>query len=66
MPGAFLTDVSIAWTEAIKRALGALAPLGRVGKPKEIVGAALYFSSDASLYTSGAIAKINGGTVFGR
>ena len=65
MPGAFLTDISIAWTQDMKSALGALIPLGRAGKPEEIVGAALYLASDASRYTNGAIIKIDGGAAFG-
>jgi NAD(P)-dependent dehydrogenase (short-subunit alcohol dehydrogenase family) len=40
----------------------ARAPLGRHGQPDEIVGAALYFASDASSYTSGAILTCDGGT----
>ena len=65
MPGAFLTDISIAWTEDVKTALSALVPLGRAGQPEEIVGAALYLASDASRYTNGAIIKVDGGTAFG-
>ena len=49
----------------MKSALGALIPLGRAGKPEEIVGAALYLASDASRYTNGAIIKIDGGAAFG-
>lgn len=35
--------------------------LKRVGEPEEIVGAALYFASDASSYTTGACLTIDGG-----
>jgi len=36
-------------------------PMGRVGTPDEVAGAALYLASDASTYTSGALITVNGG-----
>ena len=36
-------------------------PMGRVGLPEEIAGAALYFACDASSYTTGAILPVDGG-----
>ncbi|MDG2045906.1 MAG: glucose 1-dehydrogenase [Halioglobus sp.] len=65
MPGAFLTDISIAWSDKVKSALGESVPLGRAGKPEEIVGAALYLASEASRYTTGAVIKVDGGIAFG-
>jgi len=65
MPGPFLTDISKAWDlEAFHKNARANIPLGRGGEPDEIVGAALYFASDASSYTTGAVLKIDGGTVY--
>jgi NAD(P)-dependent dehydrogenase (short-subunit alcohol dehydrogenase family) len=63
MPGPFLTDISKAWPEALHRQLARIVPLGRGGQPDEIVGAALYFASEASRFTTGAILKIDGGAV---
>jgi NAD(P)-dependent dehydrogenase (short-subunit alcohol dehydrogenase family) len=34
----------------------------RGGQPDEVVGAALYFASAASSFTTGAILRIDGGT----
>ena len=65
MPGPFLTDISRAWDlEAFEAAAKTNIPLGRGGEPEELVAAALYFASDASRYTTGAILKIDGGAVY--
>ncbi|HEX3793326.1 MAG TPA: glucose 1-dehydrogenase [Acidimicrobiales bacterium] len=62
MAGPFMTDVSAAWDmEAFEKAAKASHALGRGGQPDEIVGAALYFASDASSYTTGAILRVDGG-----
>lgn len=64
MPGPFLTDISKAWPDAMKEGLANSLPLRRGGEPHEVVGAALYFASDASSYTTGAILKIDGGAAY--
>jgi NAD(P)-dependent dehydrogenase (short-subunit alcohol dehydrogenase family) len=62
MCGPFLTDISKAWDmEAFKERAKTFA-LGRGGEPNEIVGAALYFASDASSFCTGAILRLDGGS----
>jgi NAD(P)-dependent dehydrogenase (short-subunit alcohol dehydrogenase family) len=62
MAGPFLTDISAAWDiPAFEKAARARHALGRGGQPDEIVGTALYFASDASSYTTGAILRVDGG-----
>ncbi|HAJ76180.1 MAG TPA: short-chain dehydrogenase [Gammaproteobacteria bacterium] len=60
--GPFLTDISKAWDMQTfeKRAEQRMA-LKRAGRPEEIIGAALYFASDASSFTTGAVLPVDGG-----
>jgi NAD(P)-dependent dehydrogenase (short-subunit alcohol dehydrogenase family) len=61
MAGPFFTDVSKAWDmESINVGLQRHA-LRRGGQPDEVVGAALYFASDASSFTTGALLRVDGG-----
>ena len=61
-PGPFLTDISKAWDlEQFNRQASAKFALERGGQPHEIVGAALYFASSASSYTTGAVLDVDGG-----
>ena len=61
MAGPFLTDVTKAWDmEAFNLGAQRFA-LRRGGQPDEVVGAALYFASDASSFTTGAILRVDGG-----
>ena len=62
MPGPFLTDISKAWDlEDFAETARQRIPMGRGGRPDEIVGTALYLASSASSYTTGAVIKVDGG-----
>ena len=63
MPGPFLTDIADAWDmDAFNKAAEQNIWLGRGGEPHEVVGAALYFASDASSFCTGATLRLDGGT----
>ena len=65
MPGPFLTDISKAWDmQAFEKRARESIPLRRGGAAEEVVGAALYFASAASSYTTGAVLKIDGGSAY--
>jgi len=64
-PGVIRTHLSRAlWEdeETAKLYLGRKA-LGRVGEVDELVGAAIYFASGASSFTTGAVLQVDGGMV---
>jgi NAD(P)-dependent dehydrogenase (short-subunit alcohol dehydrogenase family) len=61
MCGTFSTDIAKAWSPEFIDAIGAQTALGRVGEPEEIIGAALYFASDVSAYTTGSVLRVDGG-----
>ncbi|MGC9667601.1 SDR family NAD(P)-dependent oxidoreductase [Planosporangium sp. 12N6] len=61
MAGPFLTEISEAWYTPEWRERAKAFPLGRAGEPNEIIGAALYFGSDLSSFTTGTVLPVDGG-----
>ncbi len=61
MCGMFLTDISKAWDRSVYKEISKSFALGRGGEPREIIGAALYFASEASSFCTGAILRLDGG-----
>jgi len=60
--GPFLTDISKAWDmEAFAERAANNIALERGGQPDEIVGAALYFASQAGSFTTGTTVTVDGG-----
>ncbi|KAK9379817.1 uncharacterized protein V2V93DRAFT_372420 [Kockiozyma suomiensis] len=59
-PGYMLTEISDFIPHETKEKWWKLIPFGREGDPRELVGAYLYFASDASTYTSGADLIVDG------
>jgi NAD(P)-dependent dehydrogenase (short-subunit alcohol dehydrogenase family) len=49
------------WPPAALEHMSATSALHRAGDPEEVVGAALYFASEASSFCTGAILRLDGG-----
>ncbi len=64
-PGVVKTKLSEAiWKDPkVEQSFAKQKALGRVGSTEELAGAAIYFASDASSFTTGAIMTIDGGMV---
>ncbi len=61
MPGAFATDMAETWDESFVGKVVDRLPVGRLGRPDEIVGMVVHLASDRSGYTTGAVIPVDGG-----
>ena len=60
-PGPFQSKMMAATLEAFGEQIAANAPLKRIGRPDDMAGAAIYLSSRAGAYLTGAVIPVDGG-----
>lgn len=66
-PGFILTDLTTKlWSDPTMQAWGkANTPLRRLGQPDDLIGAAIFLTSDASRYMTGQVIYVDGGITCG-
>jgi NAD(P)-dependent dehydrogenase (short-subunit alcohol dehydrogenase family) len=60
-PGPFQSKMMAATLDTFGEQIVASAPLKRIGRPDDIAGAAIYLSSRAGAYLTGAVIPVDGG-----
>lgn len=61
LPGAFDTDITNAWTPEMKAGAIAANPMGRIGRPEDLVGLCVLLAGEAASFVNGAQVLVDGG-----
>jgi NAD(P)-dependent dehydrogenase (short-subunit alcohol dehydrogenase family) len=61
IPGPYDTDITLAWPEGQKERAADDNPMQRIGRPEDMVGAAVWLASDAASFVNGAQILVDGG-----
>ena len=62
-PHAIETEMSAQWSDERRREIISGIPLGRLGRPEDVVDAVLFLASDAASFITGEILDVNGGAL---
>lgn len=65
-PGFFESRMTAGVMQMHGPAIVAACPLGRIGRPEDMAGIAIYLASRAGAYTNGAVIPVDGGTLLTR
>jgi NAD(P)-dependent dehydrogenase (short-subunit alcohol dehydrogenase family) len=60
-PGPFQSKMMASTLEAFGESIARSAPLGRIGRPDDMAGVAVYLASRAGAYVTGAVIPVDGG-----
>lgn len=64
-PGFIDTPMTAPLSDAVKEALNARIPLGRMGQPRDVATAIVFLASDEAAYITGQTLNVNGGMYMG-
>jgi NAD(P)-dependent dehydrogenase (short-subunit alcohol dehydrogenase family) len=60
-PGPFESKMMAATLERFGEAIASSCPMGRIGRPEDMAGVAIYLASRAGAYVTGAVIPVDGG-----